>query len=198
MFNKGVITNSKELKIGSRLIDDDISYIYYTSLKSARKIKEIFGIAHPRYANKSELYDTLDVNGKQISINQYEFSKVINKRLTEILNVAKNELKVLTNKQISYIMVIGGITDMPGVNFVLEDVFGHIAKTYSINTLGIRKSRFITVSGAIKHFVKKIKLRGKQYSMFSSDDADDLVHSKTRIGRNNSIFGRFVSYFFDN
>ena len=45
MFNKGVITNSKELKIGSRLIDDDISYIYYTSLKSARKIKEIFGIA---------------------------------------------------------------------------------------------------------------------------------------------------------
>ena len=198
MFNKGVITNSKELKIGSMLIDDDISYIYYTSLKSARKIKEIFGIAHPRYANKSELYDTLDVNGKQISINQYEFSKVINKRLTEILNVAKNELKVLTNKQISYIMVIGGITDMPGVNFVLEDVFGQIAKTYSINTLGIRKSRFITVSGAIKHFVKKIKLRGKQYSMFSSDDADDLVHSKTRIGRNNSIFGRFVSYFFDN
>lgn len=198
VFNKGVITNSSNIKLGSRLIDEDISYIYYTTLKGARKIKEIFGIANPRYASKSELYETLDINGKQVSINQFEFSKVINKRLVEILNVAKNELKVLTNKQIRYIMVIGGITDMPSVNFVLEDIFGDCAKTYTINTLGIRKARFITVSGAIKHFVKKIKLRGKQYSMFSSDEVEELVHSKSRIGRNNSVFGRFISYFFDN
>lgn len=198
IFNKGVITNSTQIKMGTRLIDEDISYIYYTTKKSARKIKEVFGIANPRYANKSETYDTLDINGKQISINQYEFSKVINKRLVEILNVAKNELKVLTNKQIRYIMVIGGITDMPTINYVVEDVFGPIAKTYSVNTLGIRKARFITVSGAIKHFVKKIKFRGKQYSMFSSDDVEELVHSKARIGRNNSVLGRFISYFFDN
>ena len=87
---------------------------------------------------------------------------------------------------------------MPGVNFVLEDMFGKKAIMYSLNTLGIRKARFITASGAIEHFVKKIKLRGKQYSMFSSDDVDNLVHSKTRIGRSDSVFGRFFSYFFDN
>ncbi len=198
MFNKGIITNSSVLKIGSKIIDDDISYIYYTTKKIARKTKENFGIAHPRYANKTETYETRDVNGKLVSINQYELSKVINKRLVEILNVAKNELKVLTNKQIRYIMVIGGITDMPGVKFVLEDVFGDNARTYTINTLGIRKARFITVLGAIKHFVNKISLRKKEYSMFSNDDVDNLVHSKTRIGRSDSIFGRFFSYFFDN
>ena len=198
MFNKGIITNTSVLKIGSKIIDDDISYIYYTTKKAARKAKENFGIAHPRYANKNETYEVRDVNGKLVRINQYELSKVINKRLVEILNVAKNELKVLTNKQIRYIMVLGGITDMPGLNFVLEDVFGNNAKTYTINTLGIRKARFITISGAIKHFVKKIKLRGKEYSMFSSYDEDGLVHSKTRIGRSDSVFGRFFSYFFDN
>lgn len=198
MFNKEIITNTSVLKIGSKIIDDDISYIYYTTKKAARKAKENFGIAHPRYANKNETYEVRDVNGKLVRINQYELSKVINKRLVEILNVAKNELKVLTNKQIRYIMVLGGITDMPGLNFVLEDVFGNNAKTYTINTLGIRKARFITISGAIKHFVKKIKLRGKEYSMFSSYDEDGLVHSKTRIGRSDSIFGRFFSYFFDN
>lgn len=160
-FNKGIITNSSVLKIGSRIIDDDISYIYYTTKKVARKAKENFGIAHPKYANKSETYEVRDVNDKLVSINQYEFSKVINKRLVEILNVAKNELKVLTNKQIRYIMVLGGITDMPGVNFVLEEIFGKISKTYTMNTLGIRKARFVTISGAIKHFVKKIKLREK-------------------------------------
>ncbi len=198
IFNKSVITNSTVLKIGSRIIDDDISYIYYTTKKIARKTKENFGIAHSRYANKSETYETRDVNGKLISINQYELSKVINKRLVEILNVAKNELKVLTNKQIRYIMVLGGITDIPGINYVLEDVFGQDAKTYTMNTLGIRKARFITVSGAIKHFVRKINLRKKEYSMLGSDEVDSLVHSKTRIGRSDSIFGRFFSYFFDN
>lgn len=198
VFNKGIITNSEVLKIGSRVIDEDISYIYYTNKKTARKIKENFGIANPRYASKNETYETRDINSKLVSINQYELAEVINKRLSQILNVVKNELKVLTNKQIRYIMVLGGITDMPGINFVLEDMFGKTAKTYSINTLGIRKARFITVSGAIKHFIKKIKLRGKEYSMFSSDDVDNLIHSKARIGRSDSVFGRFFSYFFDN
>lgn len=198
VFNKGIITNSNVIKMGSRLIDDNISYIYYTSLKKARKIKEVFGVAHPRYANKSEGYDTLDVNGKQITINQYEFSEIINKKLVEILNIAKNELKVLTNKKISYIIVLGGITDIPAINYVLEDVFGNIAKVHDIKILGIRKARFITAIGSLKHFLSKIKLRGKQYSMFSSDEVDELVHNKLRIGRNNSIIGRFVSYFFDN
>lgn len=198
VFNKGIITNSSILNIGSRVIDDDISYIYYTSRKNARKIKENFGIAHPNYANKNETYETRDVNGKLISINQYELSKVINKRLVEILNVAKNELKVLTNKQIRYIMVLGGITDMPSINFAITDVLGSTARNYTLNTLGIRKARFITSIGAIKHFVYKIKLRGKEYTMFSSDDIDQMIHSKARIGRNDSIFGRFFSYFFDN
>lgn len=197
-FNKGIITNSTILKIGSKVIDEDISYIYYTNKKKARKIKENFGIAHPRYSNKNETYEARDVNEKLISINQYELSEVINKRLVEILNVSKNELKVLTNKQIRYIMVLGGITDLPGMNFVLEDIFGKNAKIFNENTLGIRKARFITVSGAIKYFIKKMKLRGKQYSMFSSDDIDDLLNSKTKIGRNNSVFGKLVSYFFDN
>lgn len=197
-FNKGIITNSSVLKIGSRIIDEDISYIYYTNKKTARKVKENFGIAHPKYASKTETYEIRDVNGKLVSINQYELSNVINKRFIEILNVAKNELKVLTNKQIRYIMVLGGITDMPGLDFVLEEVFGKMSNTYMENTLGIRKARFITISGAIKNFVKKIKLRGKEYSMFSSDDVDGLIHSKTRIGRSDTVFGRFFSYFFDN
>ena len=198
MFNKGIITNCKDLKIGSKIIDEDISYIYYTTKKIARKTKENFGIAHPKYANKTETYETRDVNGKLISINQYELSGIINKRLVEILNVAKNELKVLTNKQIRYIMFLGGITDMPAINFVLEEIFGSNAKTYSLNTLGIRKARFVTSQGGVKYFARKMKFKGKEYSMFSSDDVDSLVHNKSRIGRNDSVFGRFFSYFFDN
>lgn len=198
IFNKGIITNSKVLKMGSKIIDEDISYVYNVSRKSAKKIKEEFAVANPKYSNKKETYEIKDINGKLISINQYEVSELINKRITELLNVAKNEIKSLTNKQIRYIMVLGGITDIPTINFVIEDVIGNNAKNYTLNTLGIRKSRFITSSGAIKYFVKKLKLKGKEYSMFSSDDVDNLIHSKTKIGKEDTIFGRFFNYFFDN
>lgn len=198
VFNKGIIINSKVLKNGTRIIDNDISYVYYLSKKVSRKVKETFGVAHPKYANKTETYEVKDINDKLVKINQYELSQMINKRLTELLNLAKNELKVLTNKQIRYIMVLGGIIDMPGINFVVQDVLGEYAKTYTINTLGIRKGRYVTVSGAIKHFVKKINFMRKEYSMFSDDDIENLVHNKVRIGRSNSVFGRFFSYFFDN
>lgn len=198
VYNKGIITNSSIIKSGAKVIDDDISYIYYVGRKAARKLKENFGIAHPRYANKNETFEIKDNNQKYVSINQYELSELINKRLVEILNNAKNELKLLTNKQIRYIMILGGITDIPGIDFVIEDVFGKDAATYSLNTLGIRKARFITVSGSIKHFVKKLKLRGKKYTMFSSDDTDTLVHNKNKIGRSDSVVGKVISYLFDN
>ena len=198
VYNKGIITNSSIIKSGAKVIDDDISYIYYVGRKAARKLKENFGIAHPRYANKNETFEIKDNNQKYVSINQYELSELINKRLVEILNNAKNELKLLTNKQIRYIMILGGITDIPGIDFVIEDVFGKDAGTYSLNTLGIRKARFITVSGSIKHFIKKLKLRGKKYTMFSSDDTDTLVHNKNRIGRSDSVVGKVISYLFDN
>ena len=198
VFNKGIITNAKVIKSGTRIIDNDISYVYYLSSKNARKVKEIFGISHPKYANKNETYEVKDVNDKLVKVNQYELSKMINKRLTELLNISKNELKVLTNKQIRYIMVLGGIIDMPGINFVVQEILGEYASVHTINTLGIRKGRYATVSGALKHFVRKINFMKKEYSMFSSEDIDNMVNSKVRIGRSNSVFGRFFSYFFDN
>ena len=198
IFNKGIITNSTNINIGSKVIDDDISYVYNLSYKNARKIKENFAYAHINYANKTETYEIKDKNDKYVSINQYEVSKIVNKRLFEILNIAKNELKVLTNKQISYIMVLGGIIDIPTINYLIEDVFGSNAGIYSNNTLGIRKSRFITASGSIKFFVKKLEKRGKEYTMLSKDEIDNMIHSKTKIGKNDSIFGRFFNYFFDN
>lgn len=198
IFNKGIITNNSVINNGTSLIDSDISYVYYITKKNARKVLETFGIAHPKYANKNETYEVKDINDNLVKINQYELSEMINKRLTELLNIAKNEFKVLTNKQIRYIMVLGGIVDMPSINFAIEDVLTDKARIYSMNTLGIRKSRFITASGAIKHFVAKIRFMKKEYSMFSSDDTDNLVHNKTRIGRSDSVFGRVINYFFDN
>ena len=60
------------------------------------------------------------------------------------------------------------------------------------------KSRFITVSGSIKFFVRKLERREKKYTMFSKDEIENMIHSKSRIGKNDSLVGRFINYFFDN
>ena len=198
IFNKGIITNSATIKKGSKIIDDDISYVYNLSRKTAKKIKENFSVAHMKFASKNDTYEVLDTNDKIVSINQYEVSKIVNKRLVELLNISKNELKVLTNKQISYIMVLGGITDIPAFKDVILDVYGTNADTYSLNILGIRKSRYITLIGAIKYFVEKINLRKKQYSMFSSDDVYNMTHIKNKNNKSDSVFGKILGYFFDN
>lgn len=198
VFNKGIITNSAIIKEGSKNIDDDISYVYYTSLKEARKVKEVFGVAHPYHSNKDETYETFDINDKLIKINQLELSEMINKRIVEILNLAKNELKLLTNKEISYIIVTGGIIDMPAIKYVVQDVLGNSASVYQINTLGIRKNRYVAASGNIKYFVSKLKLRQKEYSMFNNEEVSLLLSTKKRKRVNESVVSKFFDYFFDN
>lgn len=193
IFNKGIITNNSIINIGSKVIDEDIAYVYYTSKKEARKIKENFGIANPRFANKEEIYEVADINNKKVQINEFELSEIINKRLVEILNISKNELKVLTNKQISYIMVTGGIADIPAFNYTLEDVIKN-GVVYNLKELGIRKNKYVTALGAIKFFLSKLKLRDKDYSMFSKDEINCMLDSKKN--KSGSIIGKFIDSFF--
>lgn len=195
IFNKGIITNNTILNIGSKVIDEDISYVFYTTKKEAKKIKENFGIANPRSASKDEVYETTDINNKKIRINEFELSEIINKRLVEILNISKNELKVLTNKQISYIMVIGGIGDMPEFESVVEDVFQN-GITYNLNEIGVRKNKYITALGAIKFFIFKLKLRAKDYTMFNKEDVINMMDYKKSKTGNSSFVSKIIDYFF--
>ncbi|HOZ53968.1 MAG TPA: cell division FtsA domain-containing protein [Bacilli bacterium] len=195
IFNKGIVTNNTIINIGSKVIDEDIAYVFYTTKKEAKRIKENFGIANPKFTSKEEVYETIDVNGKKIRINEFELSEIINKRLVEILNISKNELKVLTNKQISYIMVIGGIADIPEFTSVVEDVFKN-GITYNLNEIGIRKNKYISALGAIKFFIFKLKLRAKDYTMFSKEDIINMLDYKKSKNGNSSFVSKIIDYFF--
>ncbi len=189
-FNNGVITNSTILQDGVRNIDSDISYVYNIKIGQARKIREIFALADKEYANKNEIYELTNKSNMKTKINQYEVSEIVQNRIKEMLENAKKELNHLTKKEIRYIIITGGISNMPGFEDTARDIFKNDAVVKKLDIIGIRDNSYSSAIGMIDFFVNKLKIRGKAYSMFDEDKEVELIDTRN----NNSIFGRFFSY----
>ena len=200
IFSKGVIASSDILNMGGINIEKDISYIYKISRKEAKNLKETFAVAHPRYADMNEIYETINESGEILKISQHELSLVVNARLEEILNLAKKQAKLLTNKEISYIIITGGTTEIEGFKMVVDLIYKRKAIIGEMKTIGIRHSSYSSASGMIKYLNKKLELRGNEYSMISLEEKEKLISDKRRMVNfsSNSVIGKVVNYFFDN
>ena len=98
LFNKGIIVNSEIIQIGGKNIDNDISYVFKVDKKNAVKLKEAFATAHKKFARINDTKEVLGINNELVNINQYDISKVVMSRLTEILKLAKKQSYLLTNR----------------------------------------------------------------------------------------------------
>ena len=176
IFNKKIIIKNEIIKLGSKNIDNDISYIYGVDLAQARDLKENFAVASTRYA---DINDTIDIqinDNEMVTINQEDITKVVESRIVELLKLSKNQINNLTNRKISYIIVTGGITELTGFNAVLENTLGINASTLNDSNMGIRHNKFSSAVGIIKYFDKKMELRDKIYSMFDKNQIDSMMN----------------------
>lgn len=198
IYNKGIMVKNSIIGLGGKAIDNDISYMYKTSMIEAKKIKEKFALAHKKYASVNDLYDLVSEDGQIIKLNQYEVSDVVMARLEEILTLAKKEINNLTNKKIEYIIITGGSSNMAHLEYLLDDIFGDNAKIARINLMGVRNNKYSVALGNIVYYVSKQKLKGKYDSMISEDDENNLSSVKKNLINisNESMLGKVVDYFF--
>ena len=196
LFNKGIIINSEIIQIGSKNIDNDISYVFKLDKKDSSKLKENFAVAHKKFSRVNDVKEAVTTNRDLISITQYDISQVVMSRLTEILKLAKKQTYLLTNREISYIIITGGVSELPGMSHLVDEIFGNIAKIGNIDTIGIRNNKYSTVSGLIKCFNSKLELRDKEYSMVELDDSDDT--NRKRKLEDSGVLNKVFGYFFDN
>ena len=121
-------------------------------------------------------------------------------RIVEILKLAKKQINLLTNKEINYIIVTGGVSELPGFDLMAEEILGQNTIVGNIKMLGIRHNKYSSVMGIIKYFIYKLSFRDKEYSMFNDEQADDLLSTRKRILNipNDSVIGKVFGYFFDN
>ena len=178
IFNKGILIKDSIINIGSKNVDKDISYIYQTSLEDSKEIKEKHGVATRRYADVNETVEFVNLEGKKVSITELDLGEVIEARLEELLDLVKKEINNLTNRQISYIIVTGGISELMGFSGLVEDMLGMNAKVMNINTLGVRDNRFSSVMGVIKYYIYKMSLREKNTTMLDEDNIEDILNNK--------------------
>ena len=60
IFNKGIISSSYLLPLGSEIIEQDLSYLYNIDIEKAKKIKDMFIIFDKELTSDNEVYETKD------------------------------------------------------------------------------------------------------------------------------------------
>ena len=196
IFNRGILHSSYLLPLGSNIIEQDLAYLYNIDIEKASKLKDMFILLDKDLVSDNEVYETKDNSNIKIKINQYEASDVASKKIREILEKAKKELNLLTKKEIRYIIISGGITNIPGFSNIAKDVFGDTAITKELDVIGVRNNSYSSSYGMIKYFIEKLKLRGREYTMFNEDKEYKLVEE--RKNSEGFSFGKFFEYFFNN
>ena len=164
-------------------------------LNESRKLKENFALASKRYASKYDEIDMVTEHGEKIKINQLQLTEVVEARIVEMLKNVKNEIKNLTNREISYIIVLGGLSEITGFQYVVQNILGESASVYNSATLGIRHNKYTSVVGLVKYFDNKLELRGISIDMFNTSEINRLT--STEEEDNNAaietMFGSFLN-----
>ena len=199
LFNKGILVNTGDIKVGGLNILKDISYVYKVSLSTAKEIYNSLGVASPKNASNLEKIEIKDKNGDKVIINQYNLSEVIASRIKEILSMAKKQINTLTKRKISYIICTGGIANLRDFDLLCIDVFSKNVKVSHVSTIGIRDNRYASSYGLIKWYDYNAKLKNYDYSILSLEEQEEFSREeKETKNSSNSIIGKVFDYFFEN
>ena len=198
VFNKGIMIKNSYIPVGSSSVDKDIAFIYKLDLKEARKLKETFALSSSRYADSNDSVNIINKENKKLTINQIQISEVIESRIKEILKLAKNEINRLTKREISYIIVVGGISELAGFNYLVEETLGSTSSCFNMKEIGARHNKYTSAFGACKYFDKKCMLKEKNINMFSLDEIENFISPKRKNANNDSMTNKFFGHFFDN
>jgi len=175
IFSEGILVNTETIQLGGKNIEKDIAYVFGTNVIDARKIKEKFASCHKRFTNLNEIYDLKNDMGEIVKLNQLEVTEVVMSRMVEILEFAKKQIFLLTKKEIQYIVLTGGLTEIKSFKNLVYEILGKDVIIYLMDEIGIRDNKYITAMGMTKYFIDKMAVRGKDYSMVSQEDEELLL-----------------------
>lgn len=195
IFNKGIMVKNKVVNEGSILIDKELSMRYNIKRSQARKLKENFALAKIKY---SEFDDTIELNTKsdsKVIINQQDVTEIVEARISYLLKLAKKEINLLTKREISNIIITGGITDLVGFLSVSESIFNCRVTVLDLETIGIRNNMYSSCYGLVKYFHYKLNLRELDYSMV--DMSDYTIETNDKAKSKDSILNKMFGYFKD-
>lgn len=201
IFENGKLVNNETLQIGGINVEKDLAYVFGISVLDGRILKEKFASSHKRFCQLNEIYEVKNSVGDLIKLNQLEVSNVAMSRMVEILNLAKKQIRLLTNHEINYIVLTGGLTEIKSFKNLAYEIFGKDVIIYTVTTLGCRDNKYVNSIGMIKYFIDKMESRGKVVSMLDDYDETALITPNSKLKKDNikdniivnKIFGNFIA-----
>ncbi len=197
IINKNTLVAVENLPYGGKNIDRDIAYIYNINRETAKSLKEKFALAHKRNSNTSDTEEVINKEGEKIKINQYEISEIVYSRIKEILEFAKKQINLLTKREISYIIITGGTTEVCDFQIILDEIFYKNVSISEIKEMGVRNNKYSSVLGLIKYYYSKLNFRSKIATTINEEEQNIMFTKKKKINENN-LLGKIYGYFFDN
>lgn len=198
VINNGKLMNTETIQLGGINIENDIAYVFGTNIIDARKIKEKFATAHKRFTNLNEIYELKNNLDENVKLNQLEVTEVVMSRLSEILNFAKKQIVLLTKREIQYVVITGGLTEIKSFKNLVYEILGKDVIIYLMDEIGIRDNKYTTALGMIKYFVEKMAVRGKEYSMISQEDEKLLLTPDDRRKKEKVVVTKIIKGFIKN
>ena len=198
IFDEGTIVANETLQIGGVNVERDLAYVFGISIFDGRTLKEKFASSHKRFCQINEIYEVKNTVGESIKLNQLEVSEVVMSRMMEILNLAKKQIRLLADKEIQYIVLTGGLTEIKAFKNLAYEIFGKDVIIYTVTTLGCRDNKYVDALGMIKYFIDKMESRGKNVSMLNIEEETALVTPNNKLKKDNDIVNKLFGNFMTN
>ena len=201
IFENGNLVNNETLQLGGINVEKDLAYVFGVSVFEGRTLKEKFASSHKRFCQLNEIYEVKNTIGEVIKLNQLEVSGVVMSRMLEILNLAKKQIRLLTEQEINYIVITGGLTEIKSFKNLAYEIFGKDVIIYTVTTLGCRDNKYVNALGMIKYFIDKMDSRGKLVSFLDVKEETALITPNSKLKKDNvkdniivnKIFGNFIA-----
>ena len=161
-YANGSVLQTGVIPIGGTTITKDIAYRVQTSIKQSEQLKRNYGESNLDIANSNEEIIIKGVSGRnEFKISQKTLSEVIEPRITEIFELAKNEIeKTSFNGDYTFgIVLTGGGSKLKGILNTAHAVFNMPVKigtpindfTFESKSINIFDPRYSTAVGLIKY-----------------------------------------------
>ena len=197
IFSKGIFINNKIIDDGGFYIDKEIASVYNLKRNETEYLKEKLALAVINNADEKETIALTNKNGEEITVNQYELSKIVSEKMDNLLKIIKKNINLLTKKEISYIIITGGLSEIKDINLLINNVFNKNGKIGKINNLGARDNSYSVALGMLKYFNSKLLLRNREFSSLTEEEIDAMCTISEKNTSKNSLISRVVGYFFD-
>ncbi|MBS30339.1 MAG: cell division protein FtsA [Candidatus Marinimicrobia bacterium] len=183
IFNNNSIIHTGAIPLGGENLTKDIAYGLNTSLENAEFIKCKNGVAKESLADEQKIIKIIGTNGREDKeISEKYLASIIQPRVNEIFNLAKNEVERSDyNGDFTFgIILTGGGASLNGIIDIAQEIFNMPAKIGIPDTINgkaeiINNPRYATGIGIIKYVIENKKVLKEQFEVNNNSSINTFI-----------------------